>query len=308
MNRRTPLLFSAGIVLAILIGTVIPSSSGTLLIVTAFLFVATLGTVGGLERGWQYRGRNYHGALRLLVINVLAGSVPMAAVGIWLGPATPVGTGFLLLSIVPVAAGIPAYANALGIPAERITLFALMSYLLGLIVTPILMVVIAGRSESQSALWLTVTFGLIVPSVLGILFARQIASTPIGPRRLVIFTSLLLVMMGIGSALGGLRINVDSMGAPLGLIIFLGLARAPVGALIARGLNRVRQLKTSDGEAMLSGGYRNCAFACVAALALGIPEAAIPGALGLASEAILMALLAFRRSTIRHITGDGVTA
>jgi hypothetical protein len=307
MNRRIPLVFSAGIFFALVIGTLIPSTPGTLFVVTAFLFLATLGTVGGLEYGWQLRAKNYQGALRLLLINLLAGSVPMAIVGILLGPSTPAGLGFLLLAIVPVAAGVPAYANALGVPAERITLFALMSYLLGLIVTPILMAVIAGRSESQSALWFTVAFGLVLPSVLGILLARPISSIRIGLRRTVILSSLLLVMAGVGSALGSLRISFDSLGAPLGLIVLIGLARAPLGALIARGLNHVRRLQTSASEAMLSGGYRNCAFACVAALALGVPEAAIPGALGLASEAILMATLAFRRPPVRHTTGDGVT-
>ena len=53
-------------------------------------------------------------------------------------------------------------------------------------------------------------------------------------------------------------------------------------------MNSVPLLRTNVREAALSGGYKNCALAAVIALAAGIPEAAIPGAVGLASEALLL--------------------
>ena len=146
MNTRAPLFLSVGIVAALLIGTVIPPSQETLHLVIAFLFIATLGTVGGLEKGWQARASNYRGAVSLLVINIIAGSLPMLIVGLWIGPNTSAGLGFIFLAIVPVAGGIPAYTAALGVPAERITLFALMSYVMALVATPILMGIVTGEN------------------------------------------------------------------------------------------------------------------------------------------------------------------
>ncbi len=294
MIPRIPLLFSTGIVVALLLGTLVPSNSATLFLILGFLFIATLGTVGGLEKGWQSRAANYRGAIRLLIINVVSGSMPMALVGLWIGMDTPVGLGFLLLAIVPVAGGIPAYASALGVPAERITLFALVSYVIALFVTPALMGVLVGAPQTQGVLWWTLMFGLIIPSVLGIFLARPITKIPIGTRRALILSALLVVMFGIGSSLNGLDFDLDTLGAPVALVVLIGLLRAPLGALIGAFLNRSARLQTSVNEAMLAGGYRNCALAGVAALAIGQPAAAIPGTLGLVSEAILMALLALR--------------
>lgn len=294
MIPRTPLIFSAGILVALLLGTRVPSNSATLFLILTFLFVATLGTVGGLEKGWQSRATNYRGAIRLLLINVLSGSVPMALIGLWIGTETPAGLGFLILAIVPVAGGIPAYASALGVPAERITLFALISYVIALFVTPVLMGVVVGTRETQGVLWWTLMFGLIIPSVMGIFLARPLTKIPIRTRRTFILCALLVVMFGIGSSLSGLEFNLDTLGAPLALVVLIGLLRAPLGAVIGAFLNRSAMLETSVNEAMLAGGYRNCALAGVAALAIGQPAAAIPGTLGLASEAILMALLALR--------------
>ena len=281
-------------VLVLLLGTRVPSNSATLFLILTFLCIATLGTVGGLEKGWQSRATNCRGAIRLLIINVLSGSVPVALIGLWIGTDTPAGLGFLLLAIVPVAGGIPAYASALGIPAERITLFALISYVIALFVTPVLMGVVVGTREMQGVLWLTVMFGLIIPSVLGIFLARTITKIPIRIRRTFILIALLVVMFGIGSSLSGLDFDLDTLGAPLAIVVLIGLLRAPLGALIGAFLNRSAKLKTSVNEAMLAGGYRNCALAGVAALAIGQPAAAIPGALGMVSEAIVMALIALR--------------
>jgi predicted Na+-dependent transporter len=297
MNQRTPLIFSASIVVALLLGYfLVPTTSMTFPLILVFFFIATFLTVGGLERGWQTQSRNYVAALRLLAINIIAGSLPMAVVGLWLGADTPAGLGFLLLAIVPVAGGIPAYAAALGIRAERITLFALMSYVIAIFLTPLLLGVLSGESASTSTLWISVGVGFIAPSVLGVVLSRTITVVAPAVRRRVILVSLLIVMLGIGQSLSDVQFNVESLGAPLLVVVFIGLARAPLGALIAIGLHQVPVTRTSTREAMLAGGYRNCALAAVIAISMGVPEAAIPGALGLMSEAIVMALLAIRFS------------
>lgn len=294
MNTRAPLLLSAGIISALLLGTAIPPSQATLYLVIAFLFVATLGTVGGLEKGWQARASNYRGALSLLMINIIAGSLPMLIIGLWIGPSTSAGLGFIFLAIVPVAGGIPAYTAALGVPAERITLFALISYVIALVATPLLMGIVTGETLSQGSLWITLSVGLILPSIFGIIFARPIARIPVTLRQVIILGSLLAVMLGIGSSLSFLEFNISALGAPLLVVIVLGLIRAPMCAFFGLLLNQVPSLRTTSKEAMLAGGYRNGALAGVAALAIGNPAAALPGVLGFVSEAILVALLAFR--------------
>ena len=294
MNTRAPLVLSVGILIALLLGTAIPPNQATLYFVVAFLFFATLGTVGGLEKGWHTRASNYRGALSLLVINIIAGSLPMLFVGLWIGPNTSAGLGFILLSIVPVAAGIPAYTAALGVPAERITLFALISYVIALVATPIFMGIATGETLSQGSLWITLFVGLILPSIFGIVLARPIARIPVTLRQVIIFGSLLAGMLGIGSSLSFRDLNISALGVPLMVVILLGLIRAPMCAFFGLLLNRVPSLRTSPREAMLAGGYKNGTLAGVAAIAIGNPAAALPGVLGFVSEAILVALLAFR--------------
>jgi len=289
-----PLFLSAGIATALVTGMTIAASSISNIYIIAFLFIATMGTVGGLQKGWHSRAANYKGAFRLIFINIFSGSLPMLLVGLWLGSDTPAGLGFILLAIVPVAGGIPAYATALGIPAERITLFALISDVIAMFLAPAFLGVQTGDIEAQGFLGVTLFFGLILPSITGILLARKIMQVPLKLRRAIIIGSLILVMFGIGSSIGGLNLNADSLGAPVLLVVIVGLARAPLGALIGALLNGSTKLRTSVSEAMLAGGYRNCALASVAAMAIGEPAAAIPGALGLASEAILMAMMAVR--------------
>ena len=294
MNTRAPLFLSAGIVIALLLGTAIPPNQATFDFVIALLFIATLGTVGGLEKGWHARASNYRGALSLLVINIIAGSLPMLIVGLWLGPNTSAGLGFIFLAIVPVAGGIPAYTAALGVPAERITLFALISYVIALVATPLLMGIATGETLSQGSLWITLSIGLILPSIFGIVFARPIARIPVTLRKVIILGSLLAVMLGIGSSLSFLDFNTSTLGAPLLVVLLFGLIRSPMCAFFGLLLNHVPGLRTSSKEAMLAGGYKNGALAGVTALAIGNPAAALPGVIGFVSEAILVALLAFR--------------
>ena len=201
MNRAGAGALSLGIVLALVIGAVSGIQIVGLSVITACLCVATFFTIGGLEGNWHTNGRNYRTAFRLLEINLVAGSLPMAIVGLVLGAGTPAGMGFLALAVVPVAAGIPAYANALGVPAERMSLFALTSYVGALFVTPLLLGLVFGTGSTWKPLLLTVFVGLVIPSLLGILLSLRVHRIPVRVRRSLVISALLLAMVGLGGAL-----------------------------------------------------------------------------------------------------------
>jgi hypothetical protein len=284
-------LTSAGIVVALLIGGWSHTKLIGLPVITLCLFVATLLTIGSLERKWHSSRSNYAMAFRLLIINLIAGSLLMAAVGLLLGPTTPAGMGFLLLAAVPVAAGIPAYAGALGVPAERLSVFALMSYAIALLVTPLLLAVILGSTATWAPLLLTVIGGLLAPIILGVLLSGPIGRIPPRPRRIVVVAALLLAMVGLGNVLNPADLSSMDLGAPVLVVLLLALLRAPIGGLVGVALNRVTRQAPTNVEASLAGGYKNGALAGAVAIAAGVPAAAVPPAVGLVSEALLLGLV-----------------
>ncbi len=288
MNHRSAAALSLGILVALAAGALLPLDFVTPPVVAACVGVATLLTVGGLDANWHRERASYQVAGRLFAINLVAGSLPMALVGFMLGAHTPAGAGFLALAVVPVAAGIPAYAGALGVPAARLALFALLSYVVALVVTPILLGLVLGSASNWRQLAFTVVFGLILPSIAGVLGRSVITRAPARPRRAVVITALLVAMSGLGGTLSPSSITSVELGAPLVLVVAIALLRAPVGGLLG-ALANGRSSMATGVEAAMAGGYKNGALAGAAALSAGVPGAALPGALGLVSEAVLLA-------------------
>lgn len=291
MSRASAGLLSLGIVLALIVGGGTQTHLVGLPVITVCLFIATGITVGGLEKDWHSSRGNYAMALRLLITNLVAGSLAMVVVGLVLGPTTPAGTGFLLLAVVPVAAGIPAYAGALGVPAERLAVFALLSYGVALVVTPFLLALILGSTATWGPLVLTIIGGLLAPSILGVVLSRPIQRVASRYRRIVVIAALLLAMVGIGSVLNPSELLAVDLGAPVFVVVILGLIRAPLGGLLGAVLNRIWSHPPTTVESALAGGYKNGALAGAVAIAAGMPAAAVPPALGLVSEAALLGLI-----------------
>ena len=291
MNRVGAGAMSVGILLALILGAVLGPHTIGLPAIAFCLGVATFLTIGGLERNWHTNKRNYRIALKLLAINLVAGSLLMAVVGLAIGAETPAGMGFLALAVVPVAAGIPAYSNALGIPAERMSLFALISYVAALVVTPVLLGLIFENGSAWKPLLLTMFLGLIAPCGIGILMSGWVRRIPVRVRRTVVISALLVAMAGLGGVLDPSGLISADLGAPLLLIIGLALLRAPIGGLIGTLLNRKSPIAPTFAEAALAGGFKNCALAGASAIAAGIPAAAVPGALGIVSEAALLGIV-----------------
>lgn len=292
MNRAGAGTLSLAVVLALFVGAATRVSIVGLVAIAACLCVATFVTIGGLEVNWHRSPGNYRTAVTLLMINILAGSIPVAIVGLCIGKSTPAGMGFLALAVVPVAAGIPAYAGALGVPAERMSLFALVSYVGALAVTPLFLGLVLGGGSTWMPLVLTVLVGLVLPSVGGIVTARHVKRVPVRARRSIVITALLTAMFGLGGALHNAGVGSAEFGAPIVLVVLLGLLRAPIGGLIGVALGRHLPSAPTSVESALAGGYKNCALAGASAIAAGVPAAAVPSAIGLVSEALLLGVVA----------------
>jgi hypothetical protein len=305
VSRAGALLLSTGIFVALIFGGWSHTQLIGLPAITACLFIATCLTIGGLERNWHSSRTNYSMASRLLCVNVVAGSIFMAAVGLFIGPDTPAGMGFMLLASVPVAAGIPAYAGALDVPAARLAMFALVSYAIALLITPILFALILGSTASWEPLLLTVIGGLLAPSILGVLLSGSIRRVPVRWRRTAVVTALLVAMVGLGHVLAPGDLSGLELGAPVWIVLTLALLRAPLGGLLGVALNRLTPRAPTNVEAALAGGYKNCALAGAVAIAAGAPAAAVPAAVGLVSEAALLALVSLvghRIDSLSHPT------
>lgn len=287
MKASPPLVLSLLIPVVLVLGFLAPFEMPALIVVLG-IGLATFITVAGLSQGWQGRINNYTAAGRLFVVNVVAGSIPLVLVAMVLGLSNPLGLGFMILALMPVAAGLPAYAATLGMRAERITLFTLASYAIALVVTPFAVSALLGDNASRPAITTTILLGLILPTILGVVVAKPVARISSSVRRAVTVGSLLVAIFGVGSQIG-LDVSLAAVtNVSVVLVVVAALLRAPLTAALGAVLNSVPQLSTNVREAALAGGYKNCALAAVIALAAGIPEAAIPGALGLASEALLL--------------------
>lgn len=286
MKASPPLVLSLLIPVFLALGFVSPFEIPSIVVVLG-IGLATLITVAGLSQGWHSQMSNYTSAGRLFIVNVVAGSLPLVLLALVLGLTTPLGLGFMILAFMPVAAGLPAYAATLGIRAERITLFTLASYAIALVVTPLAVSALLGNSATQTPITTTMIFGLVLPTILGIVVAKPLARTSHRARRAVTIASLLVAIFGVGSRIG-FDVTFSAATHVTVVVMVLALLRAPITAFLGAAMNSVPLLRTNVRESALSGGYRNCALAAVIALAAGIPEAAIPGAVGLASEALLL--------------------
>lgn len=286
MKASPPLVLSLLIPVFLALGFVSPFELPSIVVVLG-IGLATLITVAGLSQGWHGRMSNYTSAGRLFVVNVVAGSLPLVLVALVLGVSTPLGLGFMILALMPVAAGLPAYAATLGLRAERVTLFTLASYAIALVVTTLGVSALLGNSATQRAITTTMILGLVLPTILGIVVAKPLTRTSHSGRRAVTIAALLVAIFGVGSRIGyDVAFSVASH--VTAVVIVLALLRAPLTGALGAVMNTVPSLRTNLRESALAGGYKNCALAAVIGLAAGIPEAAIPGAVGLASEALLL--------------------
>ncbi|MFE1646182.1 hypothetical protein ACFM35_11430 [Microbacterium sp. P01] len=279
----------AAMVMGLGSGLVIPAGFDTNLILWPAIFAQTLAAVGGLSPDWLTNTKKRSDAVRLLVVHHAAATVPYLAAWIFLPDSvksTPLAIGLIWLAIVPTAAGLPAYATAARTAPSTITAFALLAYLCGLIITPVLAVVIFGGATDIGRLIVAMLVGLIIPGTLGIVFGRLIRRVPAHVRTAIVAVSMTITTYVFGSAINAaLTGGVVSAGVIL-LALLAGASRVPLS--VGLGVLFVGRARSLRPAAALAAGYKNDALAASTALQVAGPLAVVPALGSLLCEMALM--------------------
>lgn len=270
-------------------GLVAPARFDTNLILWPAIFAQTLAAVGGLRPDWLTDPAKRSEAVRLLLVHHAAATVPYLAAWFFLPDSvksTPLAIGLIWLAIVPTAAGLPAYATAARTAPSTITAFALLAYLCGLIITPVLALVIFGGATDIGRLITAMLVGLIVPATLGIIFGGLIRRVPAQIRTGIVAVSMTITTYVFGSAINAaLTGGVVSAGMVL-LALVAGASRVPLS--VALGMLFVGRRRGLRPAAALAAGYKNDALAASTALQVAGPLAVVPALGSLLCEMALM--------------------
>jgi predicted Na+-dependent transporter len=270
-------------------GFAVPAAFDTNVILWPSIFAQTIVAVGGLRPDWLTDPVKRSEAVRLLLIHHAAATVPYLVAWLLL-PAelrdSPLAIGLIWLAIVPTAAGLPAYATAARTAPSTITAFALLAYLCGLLITPVLALLIFGGGADLGRLVTAMLAGLIVPALLGIGLGRWIRLIPAGVRTGVVATSMAITTYVFGSAMSAtLSAGVLPIGAVM-VALLAGAARVPIS--VALGVLLAGRHSSLRAPAALAGGYKNDALAASTALQVAGPVAVLPALGSLLCEMALM--------------------
>lgn len=259
-------------------GALVRPAVGVALVSVPALGLQTLLTVGALPR--LRGGAGLRGGLRLLALHHLVLSLPLAAGGLLLGVDAPLGFGFFVMGIAPVAALVPAYAEVLEVDVGSVLVFCLVAYGLALVAMPALLLAAAGSAVGLGPIAVTVGAGLVLPSVAGRALHPWIVRIPTSTRRVLVNACVFGITFGLGGELaeGARAAQVGGLGVALTLAV-LGARTFGTGAL-ARRLAPAA-LKP---EAPLAGAFKNIALVAAVAGSLHGPAAALPAVLAFAFE------------------------
>lgn len=268
----------------LLIGGALPAAEQFAQLALLGLFVQTLIAVGGLAERGSSSPRWW--ATRMLVTHHVCLSLPLLVLGLVWGLDTRLGVGVFVLGAVPPAAGLPGFVAACRGLVRPIVRFCLLAYVVGVVLTPALVLLALGTDGQAGSIVATVVFGLVLPAILGMAGRRRLVRLPRGLMFGIVATCVLLVAVSLGPSLYsavGMGLNDP---AYLTVTVAVGFGRcvwgATWGALLAKRRMRL--------ESALAGGYKNSALAAVIAQAAGGPLAALPCLLGVIAEAAMPAV------------------
>jgi len=270
-------------------GFLAPAQFDTNVILWPSIFAQTVTAVGGLRPDWLTERAKRADAIRLLVIHHTAATVPYLLAWLFLPAdlkASPLAIGLIWLAIVPTAAGLPAYATAARTSPTTITAFALLAYLSGLLITPLLALLLFGGAADIGMLLLSMGAGLIVPALLGVLLGRGIRRIPPQVRTGVVAACMAITTYVFASAM---RETLATGALPIGLVLVAlaaGAARVPVSA--ALGMLMTLRRPGLRAAAAVAAGYKNDALAASTALQVAGPVAVLPALGSLLCEMALM--------------------
>jgi hypothetical protein len=197
-----------------------------------------------------------------------------------------------MVAVCPPGAIIPVFAARIEVDVRSVLAFCLFAYAVALVLTPAVLVLVAGGTVGVERIAVTVGIGLVVPSVLGrLLHERIVAVSPVLRRR-VVDAAVFLVCLGLGGELiGGLRASGVGLETFSLVTLLITLRSFGSGWLTARLAPRALR-----EEAPFAGGFKNLALAAAVGGALGGPVAALPGLVGFVSETFYFLWLALRRA------------
>lgn len=293
--RRTwhaALLLTGCILAGLALGAAVPAAEAAHRLAIPALAVQTLVTVGALP-GLRGSGA-VRGGLQLAVVHLLVATAPVAAVATLVGLDDPIGFGIYMMAVAPPAALIPAYALVLRLDVRPLLVFCLVAYGASLVVTPLLVLVAAGRTVGVASIATTLGVGLIGPTLVARLLHRRIAALPERLRRAIVNLCVFVITLGLG---GGIREGLSSGAVDAGslvLVLAVLLGRTAGSGWLAR-LVSPRALKR---EAPLAGAFKNIALAAAVAGTLLGPAAALPALLAFPVEAGYFLLLSRRRANV----------
>ena len=284
-----PLGLAFAVVTGMSLGLTLPVHDQTHLILWPAVFVQTIVSVGGLRPTWITSVKPRNEALFLLAVHHLVGTAPYVAVWFLLTSDVrnlPLAIGVLCLAIVPTASGLPASATAARASPITITGFALASYVLALVLTPLLGLAIFGVGGEFAGLAISIGFGLILPALLALLLGPLIRRIPPAVRMGIVMVAMVATTYVFGGSLKQALSSLAISGVVVGISLGAGVARVGLSAVLSL-LFTMRRPGLRLGTAM-STSYKNDALAASIALQAGGPVAVLPAVGHLLAEIVLM--------------------
>jgi hypothetical protein len=292
---RRILLSAGGLALAVFgglaAGALVGVEGGASRIGIPALALQTFLTVGALPRRRGSAG--VREGVTLTVIHYTVATLPLALVAVIVGPSEPIGFGLLLVAISPPAALIPAFAARVEADVRSLLAFCLFAYAVALVLTPAILLLVAGSTVGVAAIATTVGAGLIAPSLLGRMFHERIVRVRPAVRRWTVNVAVFFITVGVGGELlGGLR------SAGIGLVTVALVALAITLRSFGSGWLCAKVApRDLVEEAPFAGGFKNVALAAAVGGALAGPTAALPGLVGFVAETLYYLWLAVRRAS-----------
>jgi len=230
--------------------------------------------------------------LTLVWLHHLCITLPLGAAAFVIGVHSPLGIGVFLMAAAPPAALVPTYAEAIDLDLRATLAFVFISYLSGLVLTPALLLVVAGTTAGTDSIIVTLGVGLILPSLAGRALHRPIGRIPQNIRRAASAFLVFLITLGLGADLVA-SISAGSVTPELIVVTLLVLTGRTLGTGSLAARLAPRELAY---EARLAGGFKNIALAAAVAAQLFGPTAALPSLLGFPFEAGYFMLIARHRA------------
>ena len=145
-------------------GAALPISESAGVLAIPALAVQTFLTVGAIPR--REGGIRVGPGLWLLGLHHALVTLPTVAVALVFGVDGALGFGIFVMAVAPPAALVPTYADIAEVDVPNVLVFCLVGYGISLVLTPLALFAAAGTTVGIGAIALTVSAGLIAPSIL----------------------------------------------------------------------------------------------------------------------------------------------